>query len=300
MAEVPALHEIPKVNSQKDFNKIVETALADKRLNQKERGEILALIKEMNKEKQNIHNQAIQNLKDFAKTYGYTGFQAHLEKSLNSQSAAVSQTSEIPVGESLSKDEALVSSESSPSQEPSSVAPWKSFSSSSPEEISFIDKTGKIFKSGVDNVKNMIWLSPLDINTLPPQDKNIVAELQKAEFKLTPIEGKTSTYEVDMLWLGEKSILSIENNGKIKFLTNRVVVDGKQKEFEFSDVKEAKEKLTQINEYIKVSFEIKPLENIYETQRDFSQQDRYRELSNRKGALEKDLWIISESSSDSK
>ncbi len=299
MAEVPALHEIPKVESKKDFNQIVETALADKRLNQKERGEILALIKEMNKEKQNIHNQAIQNLKDFAKTYGYTGFQAHLEKSLNSQSAAVSQTSEIPVGESLSKDETLVPSESTPPQEPSSVAPWKSSSSSSPEEISFIDKTWDFISSGFDKVKN-IFSSWIDLQSIPENDKKIIEELQKTWFKLKTVEWQKSVYEVDMLWLGEKSILTIENNGKIKFSTNRVVVEGKQKEFEFSDVKEAKEKLTQINEYIKVSFEIKPLENIYETQRDFSQQDRYRELSTRKGALEKDLWIISESSSDSK
>lgn len=145
-------------------------------------------------------------------------------------------------------------------------------------------------KTHMQNIGNIVT-GKIDIAALPKQEQAIIQELQNTGFSLKPVEWKTGTYEVDMNWLFDTSILTILPYWKMKFSTDGIKFAWKNKEFNFKNVDEAKEILTKINEYIKISFEIKPLEDIYETHRDFTQQDRYKELYDKRKKLENDLWL---------
>lgn len=290
MAEIQRTSEAtPKQEIKTDFNQMVETALADKRLNREERGEILSVIDKMNSEKETINSQTVAKLEAFLKgAQWWTDFektkQVLLEKmAINKQ---ISESWLVSNQESLKKWEEIVQSvsvETTPTNTPTQTP-----NNTIEKESWMIDKTWKIIRSWVDTVKN-IFSSKIDLSTLPETDKKIIEDLQTAGFTLTPIEGKSSTYEVDMLGIGDESTLTIQEDKKMKFTTNRVMENGKQKEFEFKDVTDAKDKLAQINEYIKVSFEIKPLDEKYH--KDFQEQDRYDALSKQKASLENTLWI---------
>lgn len=145
-------------------------------------------------------------------------------------------------------------------------------------------------KTHMQNIGNIVT-GKIDIAALPKQEQAIIQELQNTGFSLKPVEWKTGTYEVDMNWLFDKSTLTILPDWKMKFSTDGIKFAGKDVKYDFENLDKAKEMLTKINEYIKISFEIKPLEDIYETHRDFTQQDRYKELNSKKQKLEFDLWL---------
>lgn len=278
----------PKQEAKKDFDQMVETALVDKRLNQKERGEILAVLEAKNTAKETIKAETVAKLESFLNgAQWWSDFEKTktvlLEKIWANKQ--ISESGPVSTQDSLQKWEEIVQSvsvETTPTNTPTQTP-----NNTTEKESWMIDKTWKIIRSWVDTVKN-IFLPKIDLSVLPGTDKKIIEELQTAGFTLTPIEGKSSIYEVDMLGIGDKSTLTIQGE-KMKFTTNRVMENGKQKEFEFKDVTDAKDKLAQINEYIKVSFEIKPLDEKYH--KDFQEQDRYDALSKQKASLENTLWI---------
>ena len=291
MAETKNRVETPSTEQPKtDFNQMVETALADKRLNREERGEILSVIDKMNSEKETINSQTVAKLEAFLKgAQWWTDFEK-TKKILLEKISANKQISEswlVSNQESLKKWEEIVQSVSV--ETPPTNTSTQTSNSTTEKETSMIDKTWELLSSWVNSVKK-IFSSETDLSTLPENEREIVEELQKSWFKLKPVEWKTGTYEVDMNWLFDKSILTI--SGKtMKFSTDTVKFAWKDKEFNFANIGEAKDLLTKINEYINISFELKPLEDIYETHRDFIQQDRHKELSDKKSKLEIDLWL---------
>lgn len=288
MAEIQRTSEAaPKQEIKTDFNQMVETALADKRLNREERGEILSVIDKMNSEKETINSQTVAKLEAFLKgAQWWTDFEKTKKILLEKISAnkRISESWSVSTRDSLGQGEDEVSSTA---QTPPTNTPTQTPNSTTEKELWIIEKSWAFISSWMDTVKN-VFSPKIDLSTLPETDKKIIEDLQTAGFTLTPIEGKSSTYELDMLGIGDKSTLTIQGE-KMKFTTNRVMENGTQKEFEFTDLRDAKEKLTQINEYIKVSFEIKPLDEKYH--KDFQEQDRYDALSKQKASLENTLWI---------
>lgn len=256
-----------QAKGMQDTNKLIADAIKNGALNKAEGKEIINRLKSA---KEKISIESRQELLDIAKKWGWIG----LIKVIETKTEARDIKSEKPVLEQKTETE---------KEEKATPEPVK-------EESSIIDETWKFVSSWFEKVKN-IFSSEIDLSKLLENERKIVEELQKSGFKLKPVEGKEWIYEVDMTGLFDKSILTILADWKMKFSTDTIKFAWKDKEFNFKNVDEAKEILTKVNEYIKVSFEIKPLEDIYETHRDFGQQDRYKELDNKREGLERDLWL---------
>lgn len=252
----------------KDTNTLIKEALKNWALNKLEWQEIMNRLKQ---EKQKVSLESRQELLDIAKKWGWTG----LVKIIETKTETRVVQNETSTETSSKSADPVESKKEEPTQEDKSV----------------LDKTWEFISSSFDNVKNL-FSSWIDLENLPENDKKIVKELQEAWFKLKPVEWQKWVYEVDMNSLGDKSILTILSDWKMKFSTDTIKFAWKDKQLNFEDVNDAKDLLTKVNEYINVSFEIKPLEDIYESHRDFSQQDRYIELRDIKKALEIDLWLI--------
>lgn len=256
-----------QAKGMQDTNKLIADAIKNGALNKAEGEEIINRLKSA---KEKISIESRQELLDIAKKWGWIG----LIKVIETKTEARDIKSEKPVLEQKTETE---------KEEKATPEPVK-------EESSIIDETWKFVSSWFEKVKN-IFSSEIDLSKLPENERKIVEELQKSGFKLKLVEWKTWTYEVDMNWLFDKSTLTILPDWKMKFSTDGIKFAGKDVKYDFENLDKAKEMLTKINEYIKISFEIKPLEDIYETHRDFTQQDRYKELYDKRKKLENDLWL---------
>lgn len=256
-----------QAKGMQDTNKLIAEAIKNGALNKAEGEEIINRLKSA---KEKISIESRQELLDIAKKWGWTGLVKVIEIKTEARGAKTEKLVEENKSETKKEEE--------------------SSQDLNKKETSIIDETWKFVSSWFEKVKN-IFSSEIDLSKLPENERKIVDELQKSWFKLKPVEGKEWIYEVDMTGLFDKSNLTILSDWKMKFTTDTVKFAWKDKEFNFKNVDEAKEILTKVNEYIKVSFEIKPLEDIYETHRDFGQQDRYKELDNKREGLERDLWL---------
>lgn len=267
---------------KKDFNELVNTALADKKLNAQERGEILSVLEQMNSAKEKIKAETVAKLEtflnganggsDFEKTKKVLLEKMAANKSIEAQKPAPAASVEAK------KEEPAPAPEPEKKEEPKKEEPKKEEpkkEEAKPQD-GLLDKTGRFFTG------------KLDINALPKEDQAAIKDLQDAGFRFKPVEGKTGEYSVDMNGLGDKSKIDL---AKKTFTTDMLKKDGKDFTTEFKDSADAKDKMTKANSLITTMQELNPLEKVYDTHRTFQEQEQYEKLSKQKATLEQDLGI---------
>lgn len=275
----------PKQEASKDFKQLVTEAVQDKRLTKAERSEIIKLVNQMDQEKVKVHQDTINQLKKFATDYGYTWFNANLEKTLQSagERGAVKPVEATAVSTSTDKP---AEPTPAPADKPAEATPAPT---PSPEPANPESEKEEAQPSVLDKARNFVsW--KLDIASLPKEDQATVKDLQDAGFKLKPVEGQKWVYEVDMNGIWDKSTLKIVSPTQLDFKTNIIQQNAKDIEYSFQDTTKAKEQMTKINELYNVNTELKQLPEL-SWHRDFGQEDRYQTLTKQKATLEKDLGI---------
>lgn len=121
------------------------------------------------------------------------------------------------------------------------------------------------FKAFYQKTHNVESTSKIDANWLPiePKETNLIAWesvnnlssesqiiqfLNKEGFNAKPIEWKAWTYELDLVWLFDDSILKINPDLSMNFSTSKYEIDGKPKEFRVANIDELKTILKDIND----------------------------------------------------
>lgn len=121
------------------------------------------------------------------------------------------------------------------------------------------------FKAFYQKTHNVESTSKVDANWLPiePKETNLIAWesvnnlssesqiiqfLNKEGFNAKPIEWKSWTYELDLVWLFDDSILKINSDLSMNFSTSKYEKEGKPKEFRVANIDELKTILKDIND----------------------------------------------------
>lgn len=299
--------QTPKNEQGQNFDQIVKNALADKRLNSSERGEILAKIEAKNQAKEKIKDETIAMLESFLTT---SKWWADFEKSKKVilEKIAVNKTISQSVASTTTPSTEKVSPTTAPSTEKVSPTPNPDAEVVRANKVT-VDKTtnpptvtadGKplddFIKSAkwkgssvIDGVK-WVFSSKLDLSKLPEADRTAVDALQKAWVVLKVLEWKQSTYSVDMNWLFDKSEISLKN-WRVNFKTDAVKNNWNDYEANWA-VEETAKKLESVNKLINLSMEMKSIPELI-WHRDLTQTSRAEKLETEIKVLRKELWILS-------
>lgn len=261
MAEVEVKqHDYEAAPQQADtkisFKDLVETALSDYKL---DKTELENILKRYDTEKWQIKWDTAKKLQTYLKTEYSEILKTTKDKDWVDWNAweKTKKALEAALAKANVKVDTVVSA-----QQPPAPAKSETVKAEPAKQTWWVVEWTKSFFTKAKDWVTWLFKSEVDLTKIPEKDKLTINELQKAWFKLKVVEWKESTYEVDMNWLFDKSVLKIEKDLTIKFTTDTIKdKSGKVKEFSFYDVIEAKSKLPKINEYINLQYEIDRIES---------------------------------------